>query len=295
VGKNARYAIAVSSQIVLVLVLVLVVVLGSFVFSKDRGRGRDERAPWACINTTVKLSLRQISKRFDGHLVLDGVSLALEKVHTLVLIGPSGGGKSTLLRIIAGLEFPDSGEVQINDEPVAFREHALLRHRRTIGTVFQAYNLFPHLTALENVTLPLEKVHGHSRSEAEDIARQFLARFKLEKHASKRPAQLSGGQRQRVAIARAVSIKPRLLLFDEPTSALDPEMTAEVLDLIKQLRDEGRDFILVTHEMGFARQIADHVALLAEGRIAESGGVEAVLDRPSSPAAREFLSRVLKY
>jgi len=243
----------------------------------------------------VKLSLQQISKRFDGHVVLDGVSLGLENVHTLVLIGPSGGGKSTLLRIIAGLEFPDSGEVQINDEPVAFQEDALLRHRRTIGTVFQAYNLFPHLTALENVTLPLEKVHGHSPAEAEEIARQFLARFKLEKHASKRPAELSGGQRQRVAIARAVSIKPRLLLFDEPTSALDPEMTAEVLDLIKQLRDEGRDFILVTHEMGFARQIADHVALLAEGRIAESGGVKAVLDRPSSPAAREFLSRVLKY
>ncbi len=249
---------------------------------------------WSFVSL-VKLNLHKISKCFDGHLVLDAVTLALEKVHTLVLIGPSGGGKSTLLRIIAGLEFPEAGEVQINDERVIFQEEPLLRHRRTVGTVFQAFNLFPHLTALQNITLPLEKVHGHSPAEAEEIARQFLTRFRLEKHASKRPAELSGGQRQRVAIARAVSIKPRLLLFDEPTSALDPEMTAEVLDLIKQLRDEGRDFILVTHEMGFARQIADHVALLADGRIAESGSVEAVLEHPATAAARDFLSRVLKY
>ncbi len=204
----------------------------------------------------MKLAWCGISKKFGGHVVLDEVSLALEKVHTLALIGPSGGGKSTLLRIVAGLEFPDAGEVVINDEPVVFREEELLRHRRTVGTVFQAFNLFPHLSALQNVTLPLEKVHGFSAAEAEAIARQSLARFQLEKHALKRPAELSGGQRQRVAIARAVAIKPRLLLFDEPTSALDPEMTAEVLDVIGELREEGRDFILVTHEMGFARQVA---------------------------------------
>src|SRR5205807_5970128 len=138
-------------------------------------------------------------------------------------------------------------------------EEPLLEYRRTIGTVFQAFNLFPHLTALRNITLPLEKVHGHSPAEAVDIARQLLERFQLEKHSAKRPAELSGGQRQRVAIARAISIKPRLLLFDEPTSALDPEMTAEVLDMIKELREAGADFILVTHEMGFARQIADQV------------------------------------
>jgi polar amino acid transport system ATP-binding protein len=243
----------------------------------------------------MKLRLGGITKRFDGHVVLDAISLTLEKVHTLALIGPSGGGKSTLLRIIAGLEFPDAGEVEINDEPVVFREEALLRHRRTVGTVFQAFNLFPHLTALQNVTLPLEKVHGHSPGEAEDIARQFLARFKLENHAAKRPAELSGGQRQRVAIARAVSIKPRLLLFDEPTSALDPEMTAEVLDMIKELREEGRDFILVTHEMGFARQVADQVAMLADGRIVESGETKPVFESPTSPVTRDFLAKVLKY
>jgi polar amino acid transport system ATP-binding protein len=243
----------------------------------------------------MKLRLNKISKNFDGHLVLDAVSLTLERVHTLVLIGPSGGGKSTLLRVIAGLEHPSSGELEINDEPVRFEEKSLLAHRRTIGTVFQAFNLFPHLTALQNITLPLEKVHGHSPVEAETVARQLLVRFRLEKHAAKRPAELSGGQRQRVAIARAISIKPRLLLFDEPTSALDPEMTAEVLDVIKELREEGRDFILVTHEMGFARQIADQVALLAEGRIVEIGPVKQVFENPTSQQSRDFLGKVLKY
>ena len=243
----------------------------------------------------MKLKLAQISKSFGGHRVLDAVSLDLEKVRTLVLIGPSGGGKSTLLRIIAGLEYPDSGQLEINGERVVFQEETLLRHRRTIGTVFQAFNLFPHLTALENITLPLEKVHHHSPGDAAEIARQFLARFRLENHAAKRPAELSGGQRQRVAIARAVSIKPKLLLFDEPTSALDPEMTAEVLDMIKELREEGRDFILVTHEMGFARQIADQVALVADGRIIESGPVQQIFDHPAAPQTRDFLSRILKY
>jgi polar amino acid transport system ATP-binding protein len=243
----------------------------------------------------MQLRLHQLSKHFGGHPVLESLSLHLEKVHTLVLIGPSGGGKSTLLRIIAGLEFPDSGEVEINGDRVIFEEPALLRHRRTVGTVFQAYNLFPHLTALQNITLPLEKVHHHPPAEAGDIARQLLARFRLEKHAGKRPAELSGGQRQRVAIARAVSIKPRLLLFDEPTSALDPEMTADVLDMIKELREEGRDFILVTHEMGFARQVADQVALLAEGRIVEAGAVEQLFENPANPESRRFLAKVLKY
>lgn len=243
----------------------------------------------------MKLGLEQICKRFDGHPVLENVSLRLEKVHTLALIGPSGGGKSTLLRIVAGLEHPDSGAVEINGERVVFEEERLREHRRTIGTVFQAFNLFPHLTALQNITLPLEKVHGHAPAAAEEIARQLLGRFRLESHAHKRPAELSGGQRQRVAIARAISIKPRLLLFDEPTSALDPEMTAEVLDMIRELREEGRDFILVTHEMGFARRVADQAAFLAEGRIIEAGPVAQLFDAPAAPATRDFLARVLKY
>ncbi len=243
----------------------------------------------------MKISLQQICKRFDGHLVLDAISLELEKVHTLALIGPSGGGKSTLLRIIGGLEHPDSGEVRINGERVIFEEEPLRQHRRTIGTVFQAFNLFPHLTALQNITLPLEKVHGHAPAAAAEIARQMLVRFRLDAHAGKRPAELSGGQRQRVAIARAISIKPRLLLFDEPTSALDPEMTAEVLDVIRELRDEGRDFILVTHEMGFARLVADQAAFVSGGRILEAGPVGKLFDDPASPQTRDFLSKILKY
>jgi polar amino acid transport system ATP-binding protein len=243
----------------------------------------------------VKLVLQQLSKRFGDHVALEDVSLALEKVHTLALIGPSGGGKSTLLRIIAGLEHPDAGTVEINGERVVFQEEPLRRHRRTIGTVFQAFNLFPHLTALQNITLPLEKVHGHAPAAAEEIARKMLVRFRLENHAAKKPAELSGGQRQRVAIARAVSIKPRLLLFDEPTSALDPEMTSEVLDMIKELREEGRDFVLVTHEMGFARQVADQAAFLAGGRIVEAGAAAALFDGPSQAQTRDFLSKILKY
>ena len=243
----------------------------------------------------MKLRLGQITKRFGDHVVLDAISLSLEKVHTLVLIGPSGGGKSTLLRLIAGLEYPDYGKVEIDDEIVVFEETFLLRHRRTIGTVFQAFNLFPHLTALQNITLALEKVHGYSAAEAESMARQHLQRFKLESHAGKKPAQLSGGQRQRIAIARAIAIKPRLLLFDEPTSALDPEMTAEVLDVIEELREEGLDFILVTHEMGFARKIADQVVLLADGRIAEAGPVQQVFEQPQSQQTRDFFAEVQKY
>src|SRR5471030_3547688 len=162
-----------------------------------------------------------------------------------------------------------SGTVVVNDKPIEYHDEALLRHRRSIGTVFQAFNLFPHLTALRNITLPLEKVHGRTPDEARELAEGTLRRFQLLDHAHKRPAELSGGQRQRVAIARAIAIKPQVVLLDEPTSALDPEMTAEVLELIEELKQEGRDLLLVTHEMGFARRLADRVALLSEGRIEE--------------------------
>ena len=161
--------------------------------------------------------------------------------------------------------------MELNGKPIEYHDEALLRHRRSIGTVFQAFNLFPHLTALQNITLPLEKVHGRTPDEARELAEGTLRRFQLLDHAHKRPAELSGGQRQRVAIARAIAIKPQVVLLDEPTSALDPEMTAEVLELIEELKGEGRDLLLVTHEMGFARRLADRVALLADGRIAEIG------------------------
>jgi len=224
----------------------------------------------------MKLSLHDVVKRFGTHTVIDRVSLELDGVHCLALIGPSGGGKSTLLRIIAGLEYPNNGSVAINGKPIEYHDEALLQHRRSIGTVFQAFNLFPHLTALKNITLPLEKVHGRSREEALELAEGTLRRFQLLDHSHKKPAELSGGQRQRVAIARAIAIKPQVVLLDEPTSALDPEMTAEVLGLLAELRTEGRTMILVTHAMGFARQAADLVAFVAEGGFREVGSPEAI-------------------
>ena len=243
----------------------------------------------------MKLKISDLTKSYGSHRVLDRLSLELDEAHRLVIIGPSGGGKTTLLRIIAGLEIPDAGEVEIDGERMQFQEDALHRHRLEMGIVFQAYNLFPHLTALQNITLPLEKVHGYSPSAAQEIAGQLLRRFQLDAHAAKKPAALSGGQRQRVAIARAVAIRPRAFLFDEPTSALDPEMTAEVLDMIRELTMEARDLILVSHEMGFARAVADRVAFLADGRILECGEAEQVFTTPTTAQFRRFLTTVLKY
>jgi polar amino acid transport system ATP-binding protein len=243
----------------------------------------------------MKLRATDLSKSFGPQVVLQNVSLNLEQVHTLALIGPSGGGKSTLLRIMAGLERPDSGSLYLNDREIVYREKELMAHRRSVGTVFQAFNLFPHLTALQNITLPLEKVHQYKPTEARHVAEEILERFQLSEHGHKSPAQLSGGQRQRVAIARAISIKPKLLLFDEPTSALDPEMTAEVLEVIEELRKEGRDLVLVTHQMGFAHRIADQIALLSGGQITECGPPSQVLVNPVSETTRQFLAKILKY
>jgi polar amino acid transport system ATP-binding protein len=243
----------------------------------------------------MKLKATDLCKSFGRQIVLRNVNLNLEQVHALAFIGPSGGGKSTLLRILAGLEKPDSGRLDLNDREVIYREKELMAHRRSIGTVFQAFNLFPHLTALQNITLPLEKVHRYKPPEARRVAEEILERFQLSEHCDKPPAQLSGGQRQRVAIARAISIKPKLLLFDEPTSALDPEMTAEVLEVIEELRKEGQDLVLVTHQMGFAHRIADQIALLSGGQIMECGPPSQVLDNPVSEITRQFLAKILKY
>ena len=243
----------------------------------------------------MKLSIAQLRRTFGTHRALDGLSLECENTGSLVLIGPSGGGKSTLLRVLAGLERPDSGTVELNGAPLVFEEAALQVHRRRTGVVFQGFNLFPHLTALENITLPLTAVHGHPPGKAVALGRELLSRFQLASHADQKPAALSGGQRQRVAIARALAIEPQCLLLDEPTSALDPVMTAEVLETIECLRAQGRDFILATHEMGFARRVADRVAFIAEGRLVEFGPPEQVFGAPSSPQTREFLARVLRY
>jgi polar amino acid transport system ATP-binding protein len=239
----------------------------------------------------MKIACAGVEKRFGAQTVLRGATFTADFAHTLALIGPSGGGKSTLLRVLAGLEIPEAGRIAINDQPLDFADTSA--HLRRIGVVFQAYNLFPHLTALQNVLLPLEQVHRVP--DAAERARAALDRFQLADHAHKKPAELSGGQRQRVAIARALAVEPEFLLMDEPTSALDPEMTAEVLDVIAELRESDQPLILVTHEMGFARETADLVAFLADGQVRECRPARDFFAAPETPEARRFLERILKY
>ncbi|MFM8656442.1 MAG: amino acid ABC transporter ATP-binding protein [Chthoniobacterales bacterium] len=243
----------------------------------------------------MKLEFDHLTKRYGDHTVLDAITADLEFPHVLALLGPSGGGKSTLLRVIGGLETPEQGTIRVDGQNVPQDEHPLRLYRSHIGTVFQSWNLFPHMDALANVMLPLTAVHGLGIDEARARAEELLERLHLNGHAQKRPAELSGGQRQRVAIARAVAIRPRLLLFDEPTSALDPEMTAEVLEVIADLKAEGRTFILVTHAMNFARTVADQVAFLADGKILEQAPAKAFFASPQTQTARRFLAKVLKY
>ena len=225
--------------------------------------------------------------------VLDRLSLATGGIGALVLVGPSGGGKSTLLRILAGLDVPTSGSVAFDGEPLPREEAALRCYRRTVGTVFQAYNLFPHLTAMQNLLLPLMHVHGLSDAEARARVREPLERFRLAKHAHKRPAELSGGQKQRIAILRALVVQPRRLFLDEPTSALDPEMRAEVLEMIAEVRAEGAEFVLVTHEMAFARRVADEIAFVADGRVPVLTSAADFFDRQADPRVRSFLQLTL--
>ena len=243
----------------------------------------------------MELCLKGLSKRFDASPVIDDVTASVSGAQSLVMIGPSGGGKSTLLRLVAGLLIPDAGAIELNGVNVPKGEVALRPFRANLGVVFQSFNLFPHLSAVANVILPLTVVHGQSEDAARQYAEQLLDRFQLADHRDKKPFELSGGQRQRIAIARALAHQPKLLLLDEPTSALDPEMTGEVLDVISELKEEGVDFIMVTHEMGFARSVADRLWFLAQGRIVEAGGSEAIFGSPKEPATQRFLERVLKY
>lgn len=243
----------------------------------------------------MRLELHKLCKSFGAHVVLDHVDFEADFGHALALIGPSGGGKSTLLRLLAGLEIPDSGRISFDGTTLQHDEKTLRAYRRSVGVVFQSFNLFPHLSALENILLPLEKVHGLPHAEARTRAENLLKRFGLSTHADKKPAALSGGQRQRVAIVRAVAARPRVLFFDEPTSALDPEMTGEVLDMIATLKAEGSTFVIATHEMGFAREVADQVAFVADGGIVEHAPAAEFFSSPRSKRVEAFLARILRY
>ncbi|MEI6241575.1 MAG: ATP-binding cassette domain-containing protein [Planctomycetia bacterium] len=241
----------------------------------------------------MKLDVRDLVQRFDGTTVLDRLTLSTGDIQSLVLVGPSGGGKSTLLRILAGLDVPTAGSVAFDGQPLPRDEAALRDYRKTVGTVFQAYNLFPHLSALDNLLLPLIHVHGLSPAAARDRVREPLERFQLSPHVHKRPAELSGGQKQRIAILRALVVQPRRLFLDEPTSALDPEMTAEVLDMIGELKALGTQFVLVTHEMAFARRVADELAFIGDGRVLAHGSAEEIFDRCAVPRVHDFFGRIL--
>lgn len=243
----------------------------------------------------MKIEFKNLYKSFPGITVLEDINYTLDNFNSLVLIGPSGGGKTTLLRILAGLEVPDSGKVVIDDKEIIYKEKILREYRKSIGMVFQSYNLFPHLTALENIILPLTEVHGFNRVDANKSAVNLLERFSLIAHKDKKPSQLSGGQQQRVAICRAVAIKPKFLLFDEPTSALDPEYTSEVLDLIEDLHKDGMKLILVTHEMGFARVVADQIIFISNKKIVTSGSSEEIFSKGKNERVDKFLNKVLKY
>jgi len=243
----------------------------------------------------MKLNFCDLSKSFGSLEGLKNVNLEIPAFQTLTLIGPSGGGKSTLLKLIGGLEYPDEGTIALDDKKIVYDEYSLRQHRRQLGMVFQSWNLFPHLTALENITLPLYRVHGYSQDEANVAGMELLKRFEMGQHAHKKPYELSGGQCQRVAIIRAIAAKPKLLLLDEPTSALDPMMTAEVLDLILEQKKAGTNLILVTHHLSFARKIADWVLFIAEGNIIANGSIDQVFEEQESPYIKHYLDKVLNY
>jgi polar amino acid transport system ATP-binding protein len=245
---------------------------------------------------TKNLTKTFLSRKKNKQLAaISSLTIGPISCQSLVFIGPSGGGKSTLLRLLAGLLIPDEGTIRLDGTPLPADDASLQHYRRTIGIVFQSWNLFPHLSALENIVLPLHEVHGLSREEATERSLALLKRFDLAQHANKKPFELSGGQVQRVALIRAVAIQPKMLMLDEPTSALDPLMTAEVLELIVELKHESRDLILATHHIQFAKKIADVVCFVADGVIIEHGSVNELFDCPKSPLVKDYMDKILAY
>jgi len=249
----------------------------------------------------VVLSLHDVRKAFGDHQALDEVSLDVHEGEVVVVIGPSGSGKSTLVRCVHQLEQIDGGSIHLDGELLGYEHHGnglrplsereIASQRRRMGMVFQNFNLFPHFTVLRNIVEAPVHVHGIPRAEAVERARNLLDRVGLSDQAGKYPRQLSGGQQQRVAIARALAPEPRILLFDEPTSALDPELVDEVLSVMRDLADLGKTMVVVTHEMAFAREVADRCVFMEAGRIVETGPPTKLFSDPSSPRLRAFLSR----
>jgi len=241
------------------------------------------------------IQLRGVSKYFDKFCALDAVSLDIELGQKLVICGPSGSGKSTLIRCINRLERYEAGEIRIDDIVVDDSPTGRAVLRNNVGMVFQQFNLFPHLTILENLMLGPVRARKMAEAEARDLAMHYLERVRIPEQFSKYPAQLSGGQQQRVAIARALCMAPKIMLFDEPTSALDPEMIAEVLDVIEELADSGMTMICVTHEMGFARQVADMMLFMDHGKIVEMAPPKTFFTAPESDRCKLFLSQILRH
>ena len=247
------------------------------------------------MNDNIIIRADGVQKYFKGGAIkaLDGVSAEIRKGEVVVVIGPSGSGKSTFLRCLNLLEVPTGGHIYFNDVDITDKKVNINLHRQKMGMVFQHLNLFPHMTILQNMTLAPIQLLKKSKAEAEEKAMSLLERVGLADRADAYPSQLSGGQKQRVAIVRALAMEPEVMLFDEPTSALDPEMVGEVLEVMKQLAEEGMTMVVVTHEMGFAREVGDRVLFMADGKLLEENTPEELFRNPQHPRLQDFLSKVL--
>lgn len=243
----------------------------------------------------VLIKVKDLKKHYNGGAVkaLDGINCEIEKGEVVVIIGPSGSGKSTLLRSLNLLEIPTSGQIYFEGTDITAKKVNINAHRQKMGMVFQHFNLFPNMTVLKNMTIAPVQLLGKPKAEAKNHALELLERVGLKDRADAYPSQLSGGQKQRVAIVRALAMNPDVILFDEPTSALDPEMVGEVLDVMKELAEDGMTMVVVTHEMGFAREVGNRVIFMDEGKILEEGTPEVIFGNPQNPRLKDFLSKVL--
>lgn len=239
------------------------------------------------------IEVKGLKKEFDGLKVLNGIDYTINQGEKIVVIGPSGSGKSTFLRCLNLLEEPTGGEIWFDGTNITDPQNDINKMRQKMGMVFQHFNLFPHMTVKKNITLAPVQLRLKTKAQADEMAMKLLTRIGLADKANEYPAMLSGGQKQRIAIVRALAMEPEVMLFDEPTSALDPEMVGEVLDVMKELAQQGMTMVVVTHEMGFAREVGDRVLFMADGKIVEQGTPHEIFDEPRNPRLKDFLSKVL--